>query len=92
MLGGTLRYIAALQKVGHGETGVLAVTAVAESLPSRDTVTDDQRLPVPLLRSTPNDSVTLVYSDDPDQRWNEIKELVDRTLAAAVDRFAQQLG
>lgn len=92
VLGGTLRYIAAVQKVGHGETGVLAVTAVAESLPSRDTVTDDQRLPVPLLRSTPNDSVTLVYSDDPDKRWNEIKELVDRTLAAAVDRFAQQLG
>ncbi len=91
VLGATLRYVVAVQKVGHGDTGVLAVTVFAESLPPRDE-NDERSLPTPLLRSTPNDSVTLVFSDVPDARWDEIRVLVDRTLAAAVARFAQQLG
>lgn len=91
VLGSTLRYVMAIQKVGHGDSGVLAVTAFAESLPPRDTG-DDRSLPTPLSRSTPNDSVTLVFSDDPDARWGEIRDFVDSTLAAAVARFAQQLG
>ncbi|MGH3566932.1 MAG: Fic family protein [Pseudonocardia sp.] len=92
VLGATLRYVAAVQKVGHGDTGVLAVTAFAESPPPRDADGEDRSLPTPILRSTPNDSVTLVFSDEPGARWEEIRELLDRTLAAAVARFAQQLG
>jgi hypothetical protein len=38
-----------------------------------------------------NDSVTLVHSDTVDERWQETGELVDRTLAAAVDQFARKL-
>ena|GEM_PF-3980050 len=49
-------------------------------------------LPVPLLRSTPNDSVTFVFSDAADERWGETVEFEDRSLAAAVSGFAQQLG
>lgn len=31
-------------------------------------------------------------SDHPDARWAEVRELIDRSLAAAVATFAQQLG
>jgi hypothetical protein len=92
VFGATLRYVVAIQKVGHGDTGVLAFTVFAESLPARDGDTDNRSLPVPLFRSNPDDSVTLVFSDEPDARWDEIRDLVERTLAAAVDHFGQQLG
>ncbi len=92
VLGSTLRYVVAVQKVGQGDTGVLAVTAFAESPPPRDADNDDRPLPTSLLDVTPNDSVTIVFSDSPDARWPEIEQLIDHTLAAAVPRFAQQLG
>lgn len=92
VLGSTMRYVVAVQRVGHGDTGVLAVTAFAEALPPRDAESEDRSLPAPLLRSSPNDSVTLVFSDDPDARWDEVRALVDTTMAAAVAKFAQGLG
>lgn len=88
----TLRYGAVIQKVGHGESGVLAVTAFAESLPPRDIDDEERPLPQPVLRSSPSDSVTLVYGDDSESHWREICALLDSTLAAAVASFAQQLG
>jgi len=90
--GMTMRYVVAIQRVGHGDTGVLAVTVFAETLPSRTSDTNDRALPAPLLRSTPNDSVTLVFSDEPASRWDEVEDLINRTLAPAVSGFAQQLG
>lgn len=92
VLNATMRYVVAVQKAGQGDTGVLVVTTFAEMPMARSRDDDDRPLPVPLLRSTPNDGVTLVFSDDPDSRWPEIEALIDRTLAAAVARFAQQLG
>lgn len=86
----TLRYVVAVQKVGRGETGVLAVTAFAESVESHSE--SDQARPAPLLSSTPEDSVTLVYTDSPDNRWPEVSELTDRTLAAAIASFSNSLG
>lgn len=91
VLGDTLRFVAVIQRVGRGEAGVLAVTVFAESVSPR-TPEEDRPLPIPLLRSTPADSVTLAFSDDADARWPEISELIDKTLAAAVAKFAQQLG
>jgi hypothetical protein len=92
VLGQTLRFVVVIQRVGHGESGVLAVTVFAEVVTPRTSEDDDRSLPTPLLRSTPADSVTLVFSDDPEARWVEVCELIDRTLAAAVASFAQQLG
>jgi Fic family protein len=92
VLGETLRFVVAIQRVGHGETGVLAVTVFAEELVARGTEDDDRPLPTVLFNSTPSDSVTLVFGDNPDVRWVEICELVDGTLAAAVASFAQRLG
>ncbi len=41
---------------------------------------------------TAADSVTLVHSNLPTERWGEIAELIDRTLAAGVRYFADEIG
>lgn len=92
VLGQTLRFVTVIQRVGHGESGVLAVTVFAEVVTPRTSDEDDRPVPTPLLQSTPADSVTLVFSDDPAQRWVEVHELIDHALATAVAHFAQQLG
>ncbi|MGH3887236.1 MAG: Fic family protein [Pseudonocardiaceae bacterium] len=92
VLGETLRFVVVIQRVGPGETGVLAVTVFAELVTPRPSEDDERSLPTPLVESTPTNSVTLVFSDDPDARWVEVCELIDNTLAAAVAKFAQQLG
>ena len=92
VLGQTLRYVAIVQRVGHGESGVLALTAFAEILIPSSAPEEPRPLPRSVLRSGPRDSVTLVYGDDPDARWTECCELLDRGLAAALAAFAQGLG
>ncbi len=92
VLGETLRFVVVIQRVGPGETGVLAVTVFAESVTPRPSENDERPLPSPLIESTPTDSVTLVFNDNPDARWVEVCELIDHALAAAVAKFAQQLG
>jgi hypothetical protein len=99
VLGQTLRYVVATQKVGHGETGVLAVTVFAELLSapspaeSSGEVDEEARpIPTPAFSPTTSDSVTLIHTDDTDSRWPDVAELIDRTLAAAIDGFGRQLG
>jgi hypothetical protein len=92
VLGQTLRYLIAIQKVGHAETGVLAITVYAESLVPESPDEADAHTPETLLELKPTDSVTMVYTDNADERWEEVEEFVDHTLSAAVDRFAQRLG
>ena len=90
VLGSTLRYVAVVQRVGQGETGVLAVTMFAETLAPE---TEEGRpLPTPLVHMKTEDSVTLVYDDDPERRWAEVCNFVEKTLAAAIANYAQQLG
>ena len=48
-------------------------------------------MPTPLLRFTPMDSVTLVFSDNADARWVEISELVDNTLATPLPLLSPDL-
>ena len=64
----TLRYGVVVQKVGHGESGVLAVTAFAEILPPRASG-EEERPHIAALRSSQTDSVTLVHGDDIDVKW-----------------------
>jgi Fic family protein len=90
VLGQTLRYVAAVQRVGQGDTGVLAITVFAESLDQ--TGDGDEKRPAALLHPDPDDSATLVYSDDAESRWPEVRELLDRTLAAAIAAFSNGLG
>jgi Fic family protein len=90
----TLRYVVAIQRVGDRDVGVLAVTVFAE-IPHRDDGHDEddtRTLPTPLIRLTAADSVTLLAGQDPDDVWEEIEALIDRTASAAVDAFSGQLN
>jgi Fic family protein len=92
VLGQVLRFVTVVQKVGHGETGVLALTVFAESVPPAPEPGDEPRpLPAPLLDITDAETATFVYTDNPEDRWEEVAGLLDRTLAAAVAEFAQGL-
>jgi len=90
-LGVELRYVVATQKVGHGETGVVAVTVFAESVVPRAPEADWEP-PAALIRPTSADSVTLTEKDSVDDRWAEICEVIERTLAAAVAEFGKLLA
>lgn len=92
VLGTTLRYCAVIQRVGHGDTGVLAMTSFAETLPPKGDEEEDRPLPAPAFRLSPKNSVTLVYGDDESERWPELAAAIDETMAAAIDFFTQSLS
>jgi hypothetical protein len=86
-----LHYVVVTQKVGRGETGVLAVTVFAElasSVPAEPGESGDR--PVPLRLGA--ESVTLVHSEDVEGRWPEVAALLDDTLELAVVELAQGLA
>lgn len=87
-----LRFVVATQKVGHGETGVLAVTAFGELVPPKDEQDEERPHPIPLFQPTNRDSVTLNRTDTVDDRWDEVCALIERLLAAAVAEFGRLLG
>lgn len=96
-LGQALRYIVAIQKVGHADLGVLAVTPFAEVVDDRPARSrKDPDSPPPEHRRafepTAADSVTLVHTNAAADRWPEIAELIDRTLAVGVRYFVDELG
>lgn len=91
-LGERLRYLAAVQKVGHGETGVLAITAYAELAHPESDEAQTAIEPEPALTIGPTDSVTLAYTDDAQERWPEIEDFLRRTLLDATEYFIERLG
>jgi Fic/DOC family len=91
-LGERLRYLAFVQKVGHGETGVLALTVFAELVrPEPDEVAAAVE-PEPVLELGPTDSVTFAYTDRFAERYAEVEDLLRRTLRDAVESFVTRLG
>jgi len=93
VLAQTLNYVVAVQRSGHGQTGVLVVTAFAElrvPVYGRDGVPPGH--PVPLIASDPRSCITLLHTDAPDTCWPEVHDLVDRTLSAAMARFGAGLS
>lgn len=83
-LGTQFRYLVRI--AGTAEPTVLRVDIVTFSTQHGD-VGDNADLTKP----APTDTVTLLAADDLDRRWPEIEELMDRTLAAAVDSFGRRL-
>jgi Fic family protein len=87
------RYVVVTQKVGRGETGVLALTVFAESVP---TVQQDESDPHPqyvtLLAPAEAESATFVSTDTAEARWDEVTSVIDRTLTAAIANFAAGLA
>jgi hypothetical protein len=92
VFGDRLRFIAAVQKVGHGETGVLAVTVYAERVHPESDDASSFVEPESILDISPTDSVTLSYNDVPAERWPEVEELLRRKLREAVEYFIERLG
>ena len=87
-LGERLDYLATVQKVGRGESGVLALTAYAEFVPA----SGDSARPELALTLSPTDSVTLAYTDHVADRLDEIEEFLRDTFRRAVERFVGRLG
>jgi fido (protein-threonine AMPylation protein) len=91
-LGDRLRFLAAVQKVGHGDSGVLAVTVYAERVHPESDETSTTVEPESVLDLSPTDSVSLAYNDEPSERWPEVEELLQRKLREAVEYFVERLG
>jgi prophage maintenance system killer protein len=91
-LGERLRYLAAVQKVGHGETGVLALTAYAELVRPESDEASVAVEPQPALELSPTDCVTMAYTDHFADRHDEIEHFLRDTLRRAVERFVLRLG
>ncbi len=94
VLGQSLRYLVFVQKVGRGDTGVLAVTPFAEVV---DDTPDGERSDAAAeyrraFEPTPKESVTLVYTNSAQERWPEVADLIDRTLSASLRYFVDQLS
>ena len=90
-LGERLRYLAAVQKTGHGETGFLAVTVYAELAHPES---DEVHMAIesePVLQLGSLDSVALAYTDDLTDRWPEIENFLRRTLLDATEYFIGRL-
>jgi hypothetical protein len=88
-----LRYLAVVQKVGHGETGVLALSLLAEFVEPPDPGDPESR---PSFRQalivSPGDSLTFTAGEDLDRRTPEIEEVLERTLALSLDALGQRLA
>jgi hypothetical protein len=91
-LGDRLRFLAAVQKVGHGDSGVLAVTVYAERVHPDSDETSTTGEPESILELSPTDSVSLAYNDVASDRWPEVEELLQRKLRNAVEYFVERLG
>lgn len=93
VLGEVLRYLPVVQKVGHGETGVLALSVFAEFVEPPDP-NDPYSRPgfTAALEVRPEDSLTFTAGEDIDRRLDELYEVLERTLALAVDALGRRLS
>ncbi len=90
VFGQRLRYLAFLQKVGHGESGVLTMTIYAEIL---NESSDDSREPAEEIAvSSPTESVTWTYTNNPEDYRDNVTQLLDDSFVVALDRFSTSLG
>jgi Fic family protein len=88
-----LRYVVAIQAVGDRDVGVRAVTVFAEVPQPRAGPHEDGGFvpPIPLIRLSSTDSVTMVGGQSLGDIQSEVEGLVERTLASTVDEFGRQL-
>lgn len=93
VLGSSLRFVVVTQKVGQGETGVIAITVFAGSVSSgAEPVPDGAARFDPVLSGPDVESLTLTYTEDLESRWEEISDMLDRSLAAAISGFSAGLA
>lgn len=86
--GKRMKFVTIIQKVGHGETGVIAVTVSAEEYFSNgDANNAEERSFDDLLKVSINDWVNMSYDSDIEVVWPEIQSFVDGMLIAAATEF-----
>lgn len=92
LLSTNFRFGYVLQKVGHGETGILALTFFAESFSARQSKfeEDSQVAHEPLIRLKSSDAVTFLHSDNIDDAEKRSSEALDKALTAAVSSFFEK--
>lgn len=93
VLGQALRFLVFVQKVGHGDRGVLAVTSFAEVV-DQDRETSEPGPPQYRRAFEPQarDSVTLVHTNSAQERWHDVAQLIDQTLSTALRFFVDELS
>lgn len=89
--GQKLRYLVFIQKTGSGETGVLTLTVYAEIL-SAEQGDESPAVADEIVVSSPIETVTWRWDDQPDARWDDVAEVLDTTLASALARFTSGLS
>ncbi|MBS2962680.1 Fic family protein [Actinocrinis puniceicyclus] len=89
-----LRFIVAVQKVGQGETGVMAMTVFGEVLNAGSPAEGGSSLLFRVFDRPNNvpDSITFVYTDDVETRWPEVEQLIETSLSSAISAFSEQLA
>ncbi len=90
ILGQRLRYLVFVQKVGHGEPGVLTLTVYAEV--SGDNKDESRDSAEQIAISSPTESVTWTYLDEDGTHWERVEELLDESLAVILHRFSSGLS
>lgn len=86
-LGQALRFVVVVQQVGHGGTGVLAVTTFAELLQTHEPEASGAE-----WVALGDASVTLVVAEELEQRWADVAALMEQGLALSVRQFFALLG
>lgn len=93
VLGETMRYLPIVQKVGHGETGVLALSVFSEFVEPPDPGDPESRPGFSqALEVRPEDSLTFTAGEDLDRRLSELDEVLERTLALSLDALGRRLA
>jgi Fic family protein len=86
--GKKMKFVAVVQKVGHGESGVLAVTVSAEEyFASSENSASDERSYDDLLRVSSTDWVNMSSETPVHEVWPEVKAFIDKMLFAALAEF-----
>lgn len=88
-----LRFVVVVQRVGRGETGVLALSVFGEFVDrSNPDEPDTRSLPTEAFPVRSIDSLTFVYSEDLPRREVEVSMVLEQTLALAIDALGQRLN
>lgn len=89
-----MRFGAIIQKVGRGESGILALTFFGEvsSNSFSHSEEDSRHAPEPILSLKPSDAVNFLHTDDAQTAERLALQAVDRTLTATVSQFFEKLS
>lgn len=89
-----MRFGSVIQKVGRGESGILALTFFAEMLTQAGEPGENEVRPIsePLLKLRPSDAVNFLYTDNILDAKKSALHALESALTASVSAFFERLG